>query len=142
MFGLDSIITAGLQIINKFIKDPEQAAQAQIEMMKIKQSSEFKEIDATLQQAQMQADTNKVEASNEHVFVSGWRPFIGWICGVSIGLQFIVFPLLSWGFQLYGTPIVFPELPSDMLYSMIFGMLGIGGMRTYEKIKSGPNPGG
>jgi hypothetical protein len=134
-FGLDSIIGAGLEIINKFIKDPKEAAQAQIEMMRIKQAESFKEIEAALQEKQMQADINKTEASHESIFVAGWRPFIGWVCGLSIALQFLIFPLLSWGFGFAGYVIMFPELPSEMLYGMIFGMLGIGGMRSYEKTK-------
>lgn len=135
-FGLDDIIGAGLQIINKFIKDPEAQAQAQIEMMKIKQAESFKELETALQEKQMQADINKQEALHESVFVSGWRPFIGWVCGCSIALQFLVFPLMSWGFGFAGYIIAFPELPSEMLYGMIFGMLGIGGMRSYEKVRS------
>lgn len=143
MLGLDTIIAEGLKIVNKFIKDPQEAAKAQIQMLEIKQSTEFKQIESALQEKQMQADVNKVEASNEHLFVSGWRPFIGWVCGCSIALQFLVFPLLSWGFGFAGYAISFPELPSEMLYGMIFGMLGIGGMRSYEKVKSSTNkPGG
>lgn len=143
MIGLDLIIGEGLKIINKFIKDPEAQAAAQLEMLKVQQSSDFKQIEAALQEKQMQADINTVEAANENTFVSGWRPFIGWVCGCSIALQFLVFPLLSWSFGFAGYAISFPELPSEMLYGMIFGMLGIGGMRSYEKVKSSTaKPGG
>ena len=142
MLGLDALIASGLEILNKFIKDPQAQAQAQIEMMKIKQSESFKEIESALQEKQMQADINKVEAAYESIIVSGWRPFIGWVCGFSIALQFLVFPLLSWGFGFAGYVITFPALPSEMLYGMIFGMLGIGGMRSYEKVKSKSKPGG
>lgn len=140
--GLDLILGAGLEIINKFIKDPQEQARAQIEMLQIKQSEIFKEIDAVLQEQQMQADINKVEAAHESIFVAGWRPFIGWVCGCSIALQFLIFPLMAWSFGFAGYFITFPELPTEMLYGMIFGMLGIGGMRSYEKVKGSKLPGG
>lgn len=141
-FGLDDIIAEGLKIINKYIPDPQQAAQAQLEVMKIKQSDTFKEIDAALQQQQMQTDINKVEAANDHVFVSGWRPFIGWVCGAGLALQVILFPCISTVVALIlGHPPVMPEMPIEVLMVNLTGMLGLGAYRSYEKVKGVKNGG-
>lgn len=140
-FGLDDIIASGLKIIDKFIPDPEAKARAQLEMMQIKQAEAFKEIDASLQTMQMQADVNKIEAASDHVFVSGWRPFIGWVCGLSLALQFLIFPIAAWMALYWHVTLTFPALPTEMFYGLLFGMLGIGGMRSWEKTKGVKNGG-
>lgn len=141
ILGLDDLITEGLKIINKYIPDPQAAAQAQIEMMKIKQSDAFKEIDAALQEQQMQADINKVEAASDHVFVSGWRPFIGWVCGVGFALQVVVFPIVATIAVALNHPLTMPEMPTEVLMANLMGMLGLGGYRSWEKIKGVRNGG-
>lgn len=140
-FGLDDILAAGLKIIDKFIPDPEAKARAQLEMMNIKQAEEFKKIDAALQEQQMQADINKQEAASDHIFVAGWRPFIGWVCGLALALQFLIFPLMAWIALFWQVTLTFPELPVEMFYGLLFGMLGIGGMRSWEKSKGVKNGG-
>lgn len=83
-----------------------------------------------------QVELNKVEASSRSTFVAGWRPFIGWICGVGLAMNFIVRPLLN-----YYLLIFYPEVPimesleMGTLMALITGMLGFGGLRTYEKLK-------
>jgi hypothetical protein len=84
-----------------------------------------------------QLDVNKVEAAHPSVFVSGWRPAIGWIGAISLGYQFVLHPFLLWGMVIFDVPIAKapPMLEPDMLYVIITGMLGIGGMRSYDKLK-------
>lgn len=77
----------------------------------------------------MQAEINKVEASHKSVFVAGWRPFIGWVCGLGLFSAFLLGPLLSY----FGIPI--PDFPMDHMMSLVYALLGLGGMRTYEKLK-------
>ncbi len=137
MFGLDDIIGEGMKIIDKFIPDPQAKMNAQIEMMKITQADKFKEIDAALQEQQMQADINKQEAINESVFVSGWRPFIGWICGAAFGLQFVVFPVSVFALGFFKITTAMPVLPMEALMTVLLGMLGLGGMRSWEKVQRG-----
>lgn len=124
-------ITGGLElantiggIVSKFIPDPQAAAQAQQAILATLQAS-----DAT------QADVDKAEATNPDLFVAGWRPFIGWICGVSLLYQFVALPLGL--FIGYATGHPFPKPPAldDQLWQLMFGMLGMGGLRTFEKIK-------
>lgn len=140
-FGLDDIIAEGLKIINKFIPDPQAKIEAQLEMMKIKQADAFKEIEAQLQEQQMQADINKQEAASDHVFVAGWRPFIGWVCGVGFALQVIIFPIVSTAAVALGHPLAMPEMPIEVLMVNLMGMLGLGGYRSWEKVKGVKNGG-
>lgn len=140
-FGLDDIIAEGLKIVNKFIPDPQQQVEAQLEMMKIKQADAFKELDAALQEQQMQADINKVEAASDHIFVSGPRPFIMWICGVAFGLQFVIFPLVLFIASFFGITVQLPVLPMEALMTVLLGTLGLGGYRSWEKIKGVRNGG-
>ena len=79
---------------------------------------------------ELQAEINKVEAQNRSMFVSGWRPFIGWICGLAFGFHYIVMPLL-----LAYTDIKPVEFDTNSLFTVRMGMLGLGGLRTYEKLK-------
>lgn len=91
-------------------------------------------LQAEQQDKQMQADVNKAEASSASMFVAGWRPFIGWVCGAGLACTFLVAPLATWGGRLFGKDIVFPELDMGTLMTLLFGMLGLGGMRTVEKV--------
>lgn len=133
-FGLDDIIAEGLKILNKYIPDPQAQVNAQLEMMKIKQADSFKEVEAALQEQQMQTDINKVEAASDHIFVAGWRPFMGWICGLGFAMQVIFFPLAATVSVVIGHPIQMPEMPIEVLMTTLMGMLGLGYYRTREKM--------
>ena len=107
-----------LEIINKFIPDPDQRAKAQAQVMEFFQ---------TVNKAQ--SETNTAEAANASLFVAGWRPFIGWCCGVSFVYGAIFQPVLNIWFHL-------PPVDTNAVYMVLGGMLGLGGMRTYEKINN------
>ena len=95
---------------------------------------EEKKIEAGLIQSQI--EVNKAEAQHARVFVAGWRPFIGWVGGFGMAYQFLLYPLLTWVW-----PIVLPSAPippvldGDVLFAMVSGMLGIAGMRSFDKMK-------
>lgn len=132
---LQFLIGPVLQAVEKYLPDPQAKAQMQLELLKLQQSSEFKEIDAAVQMASAESDVNKVEAASTDPFVSRWRPFIGWVCGVGLGVQFLVGPLLTWTAGLLGHAVSFPQLDMGTLLTLLLGMLGLGGMRTVEKLK-------
>jgi hypothetical protein len=123
------------KVIDKFIPDPQAKAQAQLQLLQMQKAGEFKEIEAQLQLAKGQTDINQVEAASPKLFVSGWRPFIGWLCGAGLGVQFIVAPLATWVSTLIGHPVTFPALDLSTLMTLLAGMLGLGTLRTTEKIK-------
>lgn len=135
MTALEILIGPISQIINKLIPDKAAAAQAQLELLKLQQAGELKELDAIIALGQQQSDVNKVEAASTDPFTSRWRPFIGWVCGTGLAVQFVVSPLVTWGTRLAGHPVDFPALDMGTLLTLLLGMLGLGGMRTVEKIK-------
>ena len=86
--------------------------------------------------AMAQVEVNKAEAQHRSIFVAGWRPFIGWTCGVALAYHFVLAPLIVFGVAWSGAEI--PEIPTfdmDSLMTVLLGMLGLGGMRTFEKAK-------
>jgi len=117
-FGIDDAIAAGLQVLNKFIPDPD---------AKIKAEADLRSALLGLDVAQ--ADVNAAEAASPNLFVSGWRPAIGWIGAGGLAYHFIARPLLI--------GLGWTSLPSldNMLFELVFSMLGFGGLRTYERIK-------
>ncbi|CAB4219402.1 Holin of 3TMs, for gene-transfer release [uncultured Caudovirales phage] len=84
---------------------------------------------------QAQNDVNKSEAASGSIFVGGWRPFIGWVCGAALAFQYIIRPLATMALTAMQRPdIILPGL-DDNLWQLMLGMLGMGGLRTYEKAK-------
>jgi hypothetical protein len=125
---ISALLDVGSKVIDRVWPDPAQAASAKLELMKLQQSGELAQIAG-------QMDINKVEAANPSVFVSGWRPGIGWVCGAGFAVQFVVGPLAEWGSALYGHPVKFPQMDTGTMMPLLLGMLGLGGMRTAEKIQ-------
>lgn len=104
-----------------------------------KTAEEQGQLAAALTLVQGQLDTNKAEAANQNMFVAGWRPFVGWICGTGFGVQFVFGPLGSWAAQLWtGHPTPFPPMDLGTMMPLLLGMLGLGGMRTVEKVQGVP----
>jgi len=68
------------------------------------------------------------------MFVAGWRPFIGWVCGVSLAYHFILAPLIEWILVLSGNTLDLPEFDFSQLSTIVMGMLGLAGARSYEKL--------
>jgi hypothetical protein len=124
-FGIDDAIAVGLKIINKFIPDPEVKAKAESELRA-----------SLIAWDSGQIEVNKAEASSGITMAATWRPAIGWICAIGLAYQFLFVPIIGWVAQLIcGANIPMPPNLSDMLWELMFGMLGLSGLRTFEKIK-------
>ena len=123
-FGIDDAIAAGLKIIDKFVPDPAAKAEAEAALR-----------NSLMQWDKAQTDVNAVEAANSNVFVSGWRPSIGWSCSAAFWIIFVIGPIVSWVATLLGHPVTLPQFNIDALMSMTMGMLGLAGMRSWEKYK-------
>lgn len=124
-FGLDDAVATGLKILDKFVPDPAAKAQAEAEL----RASLFA-LDAK------QIDVNIAEASNPSLWVSGARPALLWICAVGFGWHYILYP----AFFFIGSLFHVTGLPAKSgidggLFELAIALLGLGGMRTYEKIK-------
>jgi hypothetical protein len=122
-------------LLDKFIPDPQTAAAAKLQMLDMAQKGELAQLDADLKLATGQQEVNKVEAASASLFVAGWRPFIGWVCGAAFAFKFIGGPLAVVLMAMVGHPITLPEFDFTEMSTVLLGMLGLGGLRTVEKIK-------
>lgn len=122
-------------LLDKLIPDPEARAKAQLDLLKLQQDGAFKELDAQLQVNLAQAEINKVEAASQNGFQAGWRPLAGYACVAGLGYEFLLRPLLPWCLSVSG--IDAPPLPSldGVLFELMFGMLGLGTLRTADRWK-------
>lgn len=102
---------------------------------KAKLEAEATLLAASIEEMKGQVAINVEEAKNPNIFVSGWRPAIGWSCAIAFCFLYVVSPIVSWIAALWGTAIPLPKFDADALMSLTFGMLGIAGFRTYEKTK-------
>lgn len=126
--GLSNVAQLGNEIITRIWPDASEADKAKLSLA-------MAELQAASESAKTQASVNQTEAASSSLFVSGWRPGLGWICVAALGYQFIIYPLLLW------LTVWFPEIHapapivSDMLWELMFGMLGLAGLRSWEKSK-------
>lgn len=99
----------------------------------LREAIKGKEIDPDkmMELVKVQSEINKMEAQHRSVFVAGWRPFIGWICGIALAYNFIIRDVIAW----LSPNIMPPAIQMDQLITILLGMLGLGGLRTFEKIK-------
>jgi hypothetical protein len=126
---LQALIGPVTGLLDKFVEDKDQknALAHEIATLAEKQAHEA---------AMAQVEVNKAEAQHRSIFVSGWRPFVGWTCGFALCWHFILAPLVLFGVSVAGSEI--PALPAfdmDSLMTVLLGMLGLGGLRTFEKSK-------
>ena len=121
IFGGDTLKTVGTVIDDLHFSGEEK------EKLKL----QMKEIDAKLKEKQL--DINKAEASHRSIFVSGWRPFLGWISGLSIGYVYLFQPVFDMILQMFDIKVDWVVLDLGQLMPLVLGMLGLGGLRSFEK---------
>ena len=132
------IIPAISTLLDRIIPDPAARERAKLELIKSERLQDLEELKAALIADQAQTDINKVEAASPDRFVAGWRPFIGWVCGVAFAYHFVVQPLLAFILSNTTGNVVLPQFDMEALSTVLMGMLGLGGLRTLEKIKNVP----
>lgn len=125
--GIGEIANFATDLVNKFWPDKTQAEKDQL-ALQVQQMT----IAANLTQGQI--DVNKAEAGNQSIFVAGWRPFVGWVCGAAFGWTFVIGPLLSFTLSAFKISVALPQLDLSQLSPVLMGMLGLGVMRTVEKV--------
>jgi hypothetical protein len=134
--GLGSAFDFVSNIVDKIFPDKDKADQVKLEMLKLQQAGEFKVADQAFELAKGQLDINKAEAQNPNLFVSGWRPAAGWVCVAAYAFNYLLLPLANWGARwIDANAPVIVALETGELTTLLFGMLGIGGLRTIEKFK-------
>ena len=122
-----ALFEVGSKVLDRVLPNPAQQAAAKLELLKLQQNGELAQITG-------QMEINKVEAASSSLFVSGWRPSIGWVCGAGFAVQFVIGPLAEWGSALAGHPVKVPTMDTGTMMPLLLGMLGLGGLRTAEKL--------
>lgn len=133
--GIGEIFDFAGKLIDRIFPDKQQSAEAHARLEALKQSGELAILSAAQKQDEGQAQVNAAEAGNASLFVSGWRPAIGWICATIILYAYLLRPALAWYMAIHYPEVKAPEFPMDYIWEMLFGMLGIGGLRTFEKLR-------
>ena len=131
---IETLIPAIVGIIEMVIPEPAAKAAAQLEVLKLNQAGEFKQIDNDLQLMLAQTRVNEAEANSPDGFRGGWRPAVGWVCVLGMSYTYLGQPLLSWLSGINGWQVP-PVIDTWDLLIMLGGMLGFGGMRMVEKIR-------
>ncbi len=133
IFGGGDIVKAVGDVVDDLFTSDEERLENQLELYKAEREYNYKEAKLLADQNIAQTEVNKEEARSGSLFVAGWRPAIGWVGALALLYQFVVYPLLLW---IPG--IKEPPKPLDytMLFTMITGMLGIAGMRSFDKLKN------
>ena len=130
MLGLISaIMPSVMEVAGRFLpEDREKRAAAEREI-------QAKLTDSLAQVDLAQLGINKVEAAHRSMFVAGWRPFIGWTCGVALMYTYVLQPILVFGLAQSGYLVDLPRMDLGELMPVLMGMLGLGGLRSWEKVK-------
>ena len=126
---LQMLIGPVSSLLDKFIEDKDEKAALAHEIATMAERH-------AQERAMAQADVNKQEAQHRNIWVAGWRPFIGWVCGVALAWHFVLAPVVL--FVAAWADVQLPTLPAfdmDSLMTVLLGMLGLGGLRTFEKHK-------
>lgn len=125
---LGSLLDIGTKLIDKLIPDPKAKAEALQKLQELEQSGDLAVIAG-------QNKINEIEAASPTLFVSGWRPSVGWTCSAALAVQLVIGPLVVWVSALFHHVVVLPHLDTELLTTLLVGMLGLGGLRTVEKLQ-------
>jgi hypothetical protein len=138
---LSGLFEIGKGIINRIFPDPAQAAAAQLELLKMQQNGDLAQLAADTDLAKLQIQVNIEEAKHANIFVSGWRPAVGWCCAAAFAYSYVLLPFLQFVVFTFGTAEMAaqlklaPALELSEMVPVLFGMLGLSGLRTAERIK-------
>ncbi|NDC25305.1 MAG: hypothetical protein EBZ49_14420 [Proteobacteria bacterium] len=138
--GLGSLFDFGSKVLERIFPDPKDRLEAQTKLEQMRQTGELAQLAAGTDLAKGQLEINKIEASNANLFVSGARPFIMWVCGIAFAYTLILQPFMIFACAVYGKVIPpLPNIDTNLLGWALGGILGLGTMRTTEKIKGVAN---
>jgi len=137
---ISALFDVGKSVIERVWPDPQKQAEEIRKLEELRQTGDLAQLNARVQLLTGQMRINEKEAEHKSIFVAGWRPFVGWVGGVALGYQFILYPLLLWIWAIVDPTNAAgqamkppPVLAADELYTVLLGMLGIGAMRSYDK---------
>jgi len=133
---LTAIFDLGTKLVDKLIPDPQKKAEAQLELVKLQQNGDLAKLAAETDIIKGQLAINAEEAKSTNWFVAGARPCVMWICAFALAYVSILEPFARFVAQVYfGYNGAFPVIDTSITMQILFGVLGLGGYRTYEKVK-------
>lgn len=124
---VEGVISVVKAVLDK-VPDPKAKAEALQKLEELHQNGELAVIAG-------QVEINKIEAASTNVFIAGWRPYIGWVLGTGLAVMLVVGPLMAWGSALALRPIKQPDMPVEAIVALTTSLLGLSGMRSWEKFK-------
>jgi hypothetical protein len=128
MFVIDNLANFATTVVNKLFPDKTQSEKDKLAAQMQLETQEYNLV-------QGQLEINKIEAAHSSVFVSGWRPFIGWVCGVTFAANYLIVPIvIDPLFRVLGQPSI-PMIPVGEIIPVLVALLGLSGYRTYERLK-------
>jgi hypothetical protein len=123
---VSSLLDVGRSLIERLIPDPTAKAAATQKLLEMQQSGDLAAMSA-------QMNVNAIEAANPRLFISGWRPAVGWVCAGALAFQLVLSPMIQWGSALAHRPVTPPVMQTELLTTMLISMLGMGGLRSLDK---------
>lgn len=134
---VSAALEVGGKIIDRLWPDPTKAGEAKLELARMAQSGELAKLTAETELAKGQLQINAEEAKSQRLFVSGWRPAVGWVCGAAFAYAAVIEPVGRFVAAVYfGYKGAFPVIDTALTMQVLFGILGLGALRTREKEKS------
>ena len=139
---ISGLFSAAQSLIERFFPDPEKQAEAQRALLQMQQNGELALLASETDLAKLQIQTNVEEAKHANIFVSGWRPAVGWTCAAAFAYSYVLLPFAQFLVFTFGTSEMVgqlklaPKLELSEMLPVLFGMLGLGGLRTVEKVKN------
>ena len=124
---VSTLLEIGGQVIDRIWPDPAQAANAKFELFKLQQSGDLAQMAGQMQ-------INQEEAKSSSLLVSGWRPFIGWVCGAACAWNWVGIGLAKVIAEMCGSAITLAPASLTEMMPILIGMLGLGAYRTVEKV--------
>ena len=126
---LPSILPIVMDVVGRFLPEDKEARAKAERAVKAQLTTHLAKIDIA------QLGINKQEAAHRSIFVAGWRPFIGWTCGVALAYTYVIQPILIFGLGQTGYLVSLPTMDMGEMMPVLMGILGLGGLRTFEKYK-------
>ena len=134
---ISAILETGIALANKFIPDPAQKADAIFRLEELHAKGDSEKLQAEVQLILGQIEINKIEAAHPSMFVAGWRPFAGWICGLALAYATILEPFMRFFAKVgFGYGGDFPVIDTNLTMQILIGMLGLGALKSTD-MKSG-----
>jgi hypothetical protein len=132
---ISGLLSLGGSLVDRLFPDQNARAEQMIKLEKLAQDGNLAELQAEVTKMTKQMEINMKEAEHKSIFVAGWRPFVGWVCGIGLGYASIIDPLMRFTAKMAGYEGEFPVIDTTITMQVLFGMLGLGVMRSRDKEK-------